>query len=512
MFSLILRKLVEDAERTLRQPVDSAVITVPANWKDGPRRATEAAGRLAGLKVERLINEPTAAAMAYGMRDDADGKTIAIYDLGGGTFDISILRIHQKVFDVVTSNGDDRLGGVDFDQKLMALIFNRLKDRTGFSTPSEDDADDKMRQRLRDLELVCEQAKIELSFTGETEVTLPFFAVQNGQPIDIEEQISRKDLEGLIEEDVQRTLKYMESAVLKSKLPREAIDEVVLVGGSSRIPLVRQRVAEFFGKEPLTSAVNPDEAIALGAAIQAGIISQDEVSEDSFVVLDVVNNSLGLDVVSNIGGRIVPGIFSKILEKDTKVPTSNTDNYSTASDNQEAVLLRCFEGEAPVVDRNTLLDEIQVGGLPLRPAGEVTIDVTFKKTISDLLEVGWTVEGTDIQGSHTIQMRSGLHSEEELDRRKQVLDGMWSGGSKGHDRQGKEKAPKEPKWTDSPMAAKYKGLIQRIEAILTENSDFPTRTGLESNLAQLKGAVVAGDENKAEELDLLLTDILFDLE
>ena len=373
--SLILRKLVEDAEKTLREKVDAAVITVPANWKDGPRRATEAAGRLAGLRVERLINEPTAAAMAFGMREDADGKTIAVYDLGGGTFDISLLRIHQKVFDVITSSGDDCLGGVDFDLMLMNLVTSRLKENQGYALLPEESQDERMRQRVRDLEYQCEEAKKELSFAGDTVVSLPFLDLLNGEPLNVEEPISRGDFEALIDEDVNRTLQYMESALREAKLQREAIDEIVLVGGSTRIPLVRQRVAEFFGKEPLTAAVNPDEAIALGAAIQAGIIGQDEVTEDSFVALDIVNNKLGVETATIINDQLVPGLFSEIIPKGENVPTRPfTESYTTIADNQSSIEIVCWEGAAPLTTApgmSQIGEPFQIEGLPLKPAGEV---------------------------------------------------------------------------------------------------------------------------------------------
>ena len=511
--SLILRKLVEDAEKTLRKNVDSAVITVPANWKDGPRRATEAAGRLAGLRVERLINEPTAAAMAYGMREDADGKTIAVYDLGGGTFDITLLRIHQKVFDVITSNGDERLGGTDFDMKLMRLVLERLTGRTGYSVPPDSSQDDKMRQRMRDLEWACEEAKKELSFAGESAVSVPFLDLFQGGPIGVEERITRSDLEKLIEGDVERTLQYMESALRAAKLQRQAIDEVVLVGGSSRIPLVRQRVADFFGKEPLTSAVNPDEAVALGAAIQAGIISQDEVDEGSSVVLDIINNTLGVEVVSMVGGRLVGGVFSPILAKGLKVPAMNTEPYYPASDNQTSVMLRCFEGESPVTQGNTFLDEIRVDGLPPRPAGEVQIQVMFTKTVNDMLEVGWNVQEANIQGTHTIHMRSGLHSAEELEKRKKAMDDLWGEGRPGAATKPEPPStPPEPDWRSSSIAQRYRALIERAESAAASTSDAKARGELDRVLRELKIAVTAGDGERAEELDLELTDLLFDLE
>jgi molecular chaperone DnaK len=517
--SLILRKLVEDAEKVLRQTVDAAVITVPANWKDGPRRATEAAGRLAGLRVERLINEPTAAAMAYGLRDDADGKTIAVYDLGGGTFDVTILRIQQKVFDIVTSSGDDMLGGTDFDLKLQALVLERLTSRTGYAPPAWDAADDKMRQRLRDLEMACEEAKMELSFAATTTIVVPFLDLWNGEPLSVEEEVSRADFEKLIEDDVARTIGYMESALrtAKAKMPREAIDEVLLVGGSSRIPLVRQRVAELFDKEPLTGAVNPDEAIALGAAIQAGIIGQEEVSDDSFVVTDIVNNSLGIEAVTLLNDRPMPDTFVVHIQKGAKVPGSGAGRYTPLADGQTSVLLRCFEGEFPFTAGNILLDEIPVSGLPERPAVENKIDVTFTKTPDDMLEVNWTVEGTDIRGTHTIRMRSGLHDDDELARRRSTLDAMWIGGrASGSSTPAAAppppEAPPQQDWRTAPLAARYRALIDRAEATLAGDRPFDSRADLETAVADLKAEIIANDAESCEALDLTITDILFDLE
>jgi len=393
----------------------------------------------------------------------------------------------------------------------MDFVVSRLKEKQGYVLPPEESQDGKMQQRVRDLEYQCEEAKKELSFAGDTVVSLPFLDLLNGEPLSVEESINRGDFEALIEEDVKRTLQYMESALREAKLQREAIDDIVLVGGSSRIPLVRQRVAEFFGKEPLTSAVNPDEAIALGAAIQAGIIGQDEVTEDSFVALDIVNNSLGLEVSSMVGGQPVSGIFSRILDKGLKVPVSKTGPYLTAHDDQTSVMLRCFEGEAPVTERNTLLDEIELSGLPARPAGELKIDVTFAKSVSDTLEVGWEVDGTPIQGSHTIEMRSGLHSPEEFDRRKSELDRAW-GGNSGSNVGPEPSTGTRPEWKESPIAGKYKALIDRVEVVLAEKGEFEGRGEFEAHLSQLKTAVAENDNGRAEELDLELTDMLFDLE
>ena len=510
--SLVIRKVVEDCEKTLRTAVDTAVLAVPANWKDGPRRATEAAGRLAGLRVERLINEPTAAAMAYGMRDDADGKTIAVYDLGGGTFDITLLRIHQKVFDVITSNGDDRLGGTDFDMKLMQLVLERLASRTGYTAPPEEAQDDKMRQRMRDLEWYCEETKKELSFVGESTVNVPFLDMHRGEPIGFEESISRADFEELIEDDVERTLQYMESALRAARLPRQAIDEIALVGGSSRIPLVRQRVADFFGKEPLTTAVNPDEAVALGAAIQAGIIGQDEVGEDSSVTLDMINNTLGVETTAEVGGRTVRGVFSPILAKGLCLPALRTETFATERDGQTTIEIRLFEGEAPVVEHNTLLDEIRISGLPLRPAGQVEVEVTFTKTTNDIIEVDWCVKGNQIRGCHVIPMRSGLHLADQLGRRAKVLDDLWHGVRPARTASSASPPLSAADWRSSPLAPRYATLIGNAERWVEAPGSAPIRHELQAALQSLKAAVVGGDDDRAEVADQRLTDLLFRLE
>jgi len=516
--SLVLRKLIDDAARTMRDQIEAAVITVPANWKDGPRRATEVAGRLAGLRVERLINEPTAAAMAYGMRDDAEGKAIAVYDLGGGTFDVTLLRIHQRVFDIITSVGDDRLGGADFDLKIMKMILERLKQKSGYELPPPEAQDEKIRKSVRALESCCEKAKMELSFVNETVVSLPFFCFHCGEPVGIEEPISRSALESLIEDDIQRTVGKVEGALQRAELPRDSIDEVVLVGGSSRIPLVRRMVAEFFGKEPLTTAVNPDEAVALGAAIQAGIIAQEEVGQDSFVALDVLNSSLGVETATIANGQLVSGIFSPILKKDTKVPTAvQTKTYSTMADGQTSVEIVCWQGEAAFTQAEgmtRIAGPITVDGLPAKPAGEVKIDISMEMDVSEMLHLRYEVVGAQIQGVKAVPMSTGLHSADVLDSRKEAIDELWQRG-KGGDATPSAGSPPPPvalDWRASPLASRYRSLIERAEATLVTIRDAHARSEFERVLRDLRAAVAAGDASRAEELDLQLTDLLFDLE
>jgi len=511
--SLILRQLKEDVERYLRESIEDVVITVPANWKDTQRRATWTAGKLAGLNVTRLINEPTAAAMAYGLRPDAEGKTIAVYDLGGGTFDITILKIRGRVFDVLTSEGDDHLGGMDFDTKLLLMVLEDLKRKHGYVLSPLGQRDAELEKRIRGLEVACEEAKKELSFSPDTELIFPFFDTLEGQPVGIEMEISRNQFQALVEDDIQRSIWYMEKAIREASLSPEAIDEVVLVGGSTRIPLVRERVADLVGKEPLTTAVNPDEAVAMGAAIQAAIIGED-VTEDSPIVLDIATSHLGIECVTEINGRVVSGVFSRIIEKGSKLPARNTNTYVTAADDQEAVEILCFEGEHPIARQNKPIGQpIEITGLPPKPAGDVKVLVTFSYDPSQLLQVKAEIPGTDLQAEECFKLRQGTCSDEELERRRRELDTMAQGKASRNATGAGTGSGSRPQWESSPLAPRYRGVILRAEETLANAPGEGTEEfrHLAETLEGLKDAIVRGDKEEAEELDLELTDILFDM-
>jgi molecular chaperone DnaK len=351
----------ETAEAYLGETVSQAVITVPAYFNDAQRQATKDAGQIAGLEVLRIINEPTAAALAYGL-DKQDGKTIAVYDLGGGTFDISILEIGDGVFEVKSTNGDTFLGGEDFDAKLVGYLADKFKAKENIDLRND-------RLALQRLKEASEKAKIELSSAQTTEVNLPFITARmeggSSTPLHLVETITRSDLERIVGDLVKRTLDPCKKALADAGLKANEIDEVVLVGGMTRMPRVREIVKEFFGKEPHTG-VNPDEVVAMGAAIQAGVL-QGEVKD--VLLLDVTPLSLGIETLG--------GVFTRMIDRNTTIPSKKTQTFSTAEDNQNAVTIRVFQGEREMAADNKMLGQFDLVGLPPAPRGVPQIEVTF---------------------------------------------------------------------------------------------------------------------------------------
>jgi molecular chaperone DnaK len=487
--AFLLRYLFKCFQETRQETADRAIITVPANWKDGPRRATLEAGRLAGIKVERLINEPTAAAIAFGARPEAEGKTIAVYDLGGGTFDVTILRIQDKVFDVVTSVGDDRLGGSDFDRLLMQYVIEQIA-----STQKYTHVLGRNKKADHELKLACEGLKKELSRQLEGVVKIPFWnpGGDAGKSVPVEVPVQRSILESLIGPMVQRSLDYLDEALRRAKLPREAIDDVVMVGGSTRIPLVRRRVAERIGKEPNTRDVNPDEAVALGAAIQAGIFDQEVVDDDSYLILDNVNHDFGVETMVFINEQPVTGVFSPIIPKDVKIPAQKTESYLTVVDNQKAIEVKCFQGNSRWTAQNRLIgDPIRINDLPPRPANGVKVDITFTLSTSEVLEV--QIQGED----------AGIL----------VKQSFNIGGARYSDAQNAQRgADVESMWRTSSMAGHYRLLIGRAEAKLGVPLPEATASQIRTLLGQLKQAIVNANKEAAERADEALTEILLDLE
>lgn len=485
--ALLLLYLLSSFQKSRNEEVQQAVITVPANWPDGPRRATMEAGRLAGLKVERLINEPTAAAMAFGARPEAEGKTIAVYDLGGGTFDVTILRIQDKVFDVVTSIGDPKLGGSDIDKLLMQYVIEQIASSQKYTHVL-----DRNERADHELKLACEATKKELSTQSESVVNIPYWnpGGDSSKSVRVEVPIARSTLERLIEPLVQRSLDYLDTALRRAKLPREAIDEVVLVGGATRTPLVRSRVAERMRKEPNTKDVNPDEAVALGAAIQAEIINQETVDDDSYLILDNVNTDFGVETMVLINDQPVPGVFSTIIPKDTKVPATASDRYSTVADNQKAIEVKCFQGNSRWTAQNLMIGEpIHVDDLPPRPAQEVKVDVTFSLSVNEVLDVKVQVEGRVVERSFNIG--GARYSDTQHAQRRVAVESMWQ---------------------TSEMASRYRLLIERVEAKLRLPLPDATSRQLRVLLGQLKQAIVDANAEAATQVDVSLSDILFDLE
>ncbi|HET9428615.1 MAG TPA: molecular chaperone DnaK [Allosphingosinicella sp.] len=383
-----LQKMKETAEAYLGETVTQAVITVPAYFNDAQRQATKDAGQIAGLEVLRIINEPTAAALAYGL-EKQDGKTIAVYDLGGGTFDISILEIGDGVFEVKSTNGDTFLGGEDFDAKIVDYLADEFKKQEGIDLRSD-------RLALQRLKEGAERAKIELSSAQTTEVNLPFITADQNGPKHLVKAITRADLERLVGDLIKRTLDPCKKALSDAGVKVDDIDEVVLVGGMTRMPKVRETVKEFFGKEPHIG-VNPDEVVAMGAAIQAGVL-QGEVKD--VLLLDVTPLSLGIETLG--------GVFTRMIDRNTTIPTKKAQTFSTAEDNQNAVTIRVFQGEREMAADNKVLGQFDLVGIPPAPRGVPQIEVTFDIDANGIVNVSAKDKGTGKEQQIRIQASGGL--------------------------------------------------------------------------------------------------------
>ncbi len=396
--AMILQKLKQAAEDYLGEKVTNAVITVPAYFNDTQRQATKDAGEIAGLKVERIINEPTAASLAYGL-DKTKDERIAVYDFGGGTFDISILELGEGVFEVKSSNGDTHLGGDDFDQRLIDYVADEFKKNEGIDLRKDPMA----LQRLKE---ACEKAKIELSSAQQTQINLPFITATQEGPKHLDMTVTRAKFESLIADLVERSVEPCRKALEAAKMKPSDIDEVILVGGSTRVPLVIETVRKIFGKEPNRS-VNPDEVVALGAAIQGGILSGD-VSKD-MVLLDVTPLSLGIETLGNV--------MTKLIEANTTIPHRRTEIFSTASDNQTTVDIHVLQGERPMAYDNKTIGRFQLDGIPPAPRGVPQIEVTFDIDANGILSVSAKDKATGKEQSIKIQASSGL-TKEEVERMK----------------------------------------------------------------------------------------------
>src|SRR5919107_1418358 len=475
--AFILQKMKETAEAYLGENVTQAVITVPAYFNDAQRQATKDAGQIAGLEVLRIINEPTAAALAYGLEKN-EGKTIAVYDLGGGTFDISVLEIGDGVFEVKSTNGDTFLGGEDFDAKIVNWLADRFKAKENIDLRTD-------RLALQRLKEAAEKAKIELSSAASTEINQPFITARmeggTTTPLHLVETLTRADLEKLVEDLIERTIEPCKKALKDAGVDPKDIADVVLVGGQTRMPRVRERVKEFFGREPHTG-VNPDEVVAMGAAIQAGVL-QGDVKD--VLLLDVTPLSLGIEPLG--------GVFTRMIDRNTPIPTKKSQVFSTAEDNQSAVTIRVFQGEREMAADNKVLGQFDLVGIPPAPRGVPQIEVTFDIDANGIVNVSAKDKGTGKEQQIRIQASGGLT---DSDIEKMVNEA--------------EQFAEEDKQRREAAEAKNQGdsLVHATEQQLKEHGDkidASLKTEIEAALSEAKAAVESGDADEMQQKTAALT-------
>ena len=462
--AMTLQKMKKTAEDYLGQEVTDAVITVPAYFSDSQRQATKEAGQIAGLNVQRIVNEPTAAALAYGVDKSNKDMKIAVFDLGGGTFDISILEFGGGVFEVLSTNGDTHLGGDDFDQVIIDWLANGFKSDEGIDLTKDPMA----MQRLKE---AAEKAKIELSSSNSTEINLPYITADGGVPKHLVKTLTRSQFEQLAHELIQACLVPCQNAMRDAKLSTSDIDEVILVGGSSRIPAVQELVKNYFGKEP-SKGVNPDEVVALGASIQGAILNKEEGVND-IVLLDVTPLTLGIETMG--------GVMTKLIEANTTIPAKKSETFSTAVDNQTAVTIHILQGERPMASQNKSIGQFNLDGIAPAQRGVPQIEVTFDIDANGILNVSAKDKATGKEQAIRIEASSGL-SEEEIKRMKAEAE------------QNAENDKKERERVDKMNQAD--SMIFSTENFLKENGDkLPAdqKPAVESALQQLKDAHKGGD-------------------
>jgi len=468
--AFILQKMKETAEAYLGQPVTQAVITVPAYFNDAQRQATKDAGKIAGLEVLRIINEPTAAALAYGLDKKKEAKTIAVYDLGGGTFDVSVLEIGDGVFEVKSTNGDTFLGGEDFDMRLVEYLASEFKKENQIDLKND-------KLALQRLKEAAEKAKIELSSAQQTEINLPFISMspQTQSPLHLTMKLTRAKLESLVEDLILKTLAPCEQAIKDAGLKAAEIDEVVLVGGMTRMPRVQAEVKKLFGKEP-HKGVNPDEVVAIGAAIQAGVLKGDV---KDVLLLDVTPLSLGIETLG--------GVFTRLIDRNTTIPTKKSQTFSTAEDGQRAVTINVYQGEREMAADNKMLGRFDLDGIPPAPRGVPQIEVTFDIDANGIVHVSAKDKKTNKEQSIRIQASGGL-SDDDIKRMAEEAERFKDEDMK---RRGLVEARNQ---ADQLTAQIEKDLTEHASKIGAED-----KTAIEGALNTLKEAAKADDIERIQE-------------